>query len=287
MSGLVFYFSYHEQKENELLFQTQFRKNQHKLLADIDEYIKSIDTYFLCEKNSDAFNKLFKRILTLDLYKIRDVDANSALYQILLLLKDEYELHQCIPNNKNILKNIAYKVAQQSVPASKKMIPALFTFVGTFGSIAGCCAGVSGLLTGIGICSSFIAFPLVGCGVLLFALLSSVALAYEAFTVSIDDFKKLQLNLMMKNMHQQLSKAIMERNFNATLYKASVFLTEHNEGGMEVAPINQQIFACPYFKNLETDKRRLSFFNVNQPVPVTVNASLKAFSLESITPLFK
>lgn len=285
VSSLIFYFSYQEQKDSEQLFQNQFHKNQQKLLADINEYIKSINNYFLYGKNVEDFNELFKRMLIMDLDKIGHVDTNSPLYQILLLLKKEYELNQCIPNNKNILKNIADEVSQQSVPASKKMIPAFFAFAGTFGSIAGCCAGVSGLLTGMGICSSFAAFPLLGCGVLLFALISGTALAYEAFTESIVDFKKTQLNLLMKNMHQQLSKATMERNFKTTLYSA-MSLSVQNEREWDAAPIEQRIFANPYFKNLHGNKLRLSFFNENLPHPVLINGTLNVFPSEPLMPLF-
>lgn len=278
---LIFYFSYQEQKDNEKLFQNQFHKNQHKLVTDINEYIKSIYIYSSYKKNVEDSNELFKRILIMDLNKIGNVDANSPLYNILTALKEEYELNQCIPNDKNVLKNIAYKSSKQSVPASKKMIPAFSAFVGTFGSIAGSCAGVSGLLTGMGIFSGFAAFPLLGWGVLLFALISGAALAYEAFTESIDDFKKIQLNLMMKNMHQQLSKATMERNLNAALYNASISLSFKNIGEWEDTSINQRIFASPYFRNLHGNKRILSFFNMNQAHPqhdpVLINRSLQCF----------
>ncbi|OEH48642.1 hypothetical protein lpari_00341 [Legionella parisiensis] len=222
----------------------------------------------------------------MDLDRIGHVDSNSSLYQILLLLKEEYDLNQCIPNNKNILQNVTDKVSRQSVPVSKKMIPAFFAFIGTFGSIAGCCAGVSGLLTGMGICSSFAAFPLLGCSVLLVALICAAALAYEAFIKSIVDFKMIQLNLLMKNMHQQLSKATMERNLNTTLYNASMLLSAQNEGECEVAPITQRIFARPYFINLHGKKTRLSFFNVNQPDPTLVNSTLNVFPSAQLMPLF-
>lgn len=47
----VFYFSYQEMKEHEEILQVQLFKNQNKLLADIKNYIETLEQYAISEKN--------------------------------------------------------------------------------------------------------------------------------------------------------------------------------------------------------------------------------------------
>ncbi|WP_454781531.1 hypothetical protein [Legionella sp. WA2022007384] len=273
IGGSIFYFSYQEMQANEQLFQEQLQKNQQKLLTDIHEYIEIIRRYCSYTQNSECFNDAFIRILNMDLDKIRHVDAYSPLYQILSLLKNEYAAKQNIPNNTIILKHLAYAVSLQPVPVSKRTIPAFFTFVGTFGSIAGCSAGVSGVLTGMGIFSSFASFPLLGWGVLAFALCSGITLAYEAFIRARDDFNNKLLILTFKSMHQQLSKVTMARNLSVSFSDVFRTLGTQSEQKDKTAFVDQPHFTRLYLKQLYKEQSKLpflSFFNRSQLDPLDI-----------------
>ncbi|CAM3052325.1 Uncharacterised protein [Legionella steigerwaltii] len=277
----IFYFSYQEMKKNEEIFQAQLDKNQQKLLTDIQEYISSIDNYALYEKCTADFNEVFARILIMDLNKIARESPNSPLCQILSLFYEEYKLKQAIPNNKVILEHIVHNVSQHSVPLSKKIVPSFFAFVGTFGPIAGCSAGVSGLLTGMGLFSSFAAFPLLGWGILTVALISGIIMASEAIIQSSDDFKKNELNQTIKNMHSQLSKATMERDLNTRLCYPFLSLKEQSKEKRSFEPIKQPIFPNSFINRASDKKPKLtflSFFNMNQSFSSSAQDEVNVYS---------
>ncbi|WP_131795610.1 hypothetical protein [Fluoribacter gormanii] len=259
IGSTIFYYSLKQTQDNEQIIQEQLQTNQQKLLTDINEYIESVRRYFSYEQNGECFNDVFKRILDTDLDKIRSKDVHSPLSQILLLLKDEFEAKQTIPNTTIILKRIVHTASQQPVPLSEKFISAFFTFVGTFGSIAGCSAGLSGVLTGMGIFSSFAAFPLLGWGVLTFALCSGLTFAHQAFIKAGEDYNIKLLNQKLKCMHQQLSKATMVRNLNASLFYVFKGLGIQNEQKNGAALPEQQPFMDLYLRQLYKGQPKLSF----------------------------
>ncbi|VEB34104.1 hypothetical protein [Legionella cherrii] len=262
----IFYFSYQEMKNEEGRFQEQLDKNQQKLLTDIQDYLNSIYRFALHEKRKTDVHELFARILIMDLNKIAHVDARSPLYLILSLLYEEYKLKQTIPDNKVILDHLVHNISLSPTPLSQKMVPPFFTFVGTFGSITGCSAGVSGVLTGMGLFSSFAAFPLLGWGILAFALVSGILMASESMAKTNERFKKKELNQTIKNIHSQLSKATIERDLTARLYSTFTSLKEQGED-KGVADLNQPILAHSFFNRATEKKTKLtfsSFFNLKQ-----------------------
>lgn len=226
---LIFYLSYQEQKALEEDFQQQIIKNKTKLSIDIHDYIYSIEQAYSYEHPYLSFYEFFKTRLDRDLIQIGRMDNTSSLYKILSIMKEEYETTQNIPKSECILERIAHLSEDQPAPLFTKMTPSFCAFVGAFGALAGCSAGISGLLTGIGVFTSFAAFPLLGCGILAFSLISATLLAYEVFLSSGDDFKKKQNNKMMKEMHQQLSKATLERLINTTYASKSLLTPCDNE----------------------------------------------------------
>ena len=262
----IFYFSYQEMKNEEGRFQEQLDKNQQKLLTDIQEYLNSIYRYALHEKEKTDVHDLFARILIMDLNKIAHMDARSPLYLILSLLNEEYQLKQTIPNNKIILEHLVHKISLTPVPLAQKLVAPFFTFVGTFGSITGCSAGVSGVLTGMGLFSSFAAFPLLGWGILAFALISGIGMASESLAKTSERFKKNELNQTIKNMHSQLSKATLERDLAARLSRTFTSLKEQGEE-KRVMDLNHPILPHSFFNRASDKKIKLtfsSFFNLKQ-----------------------
>ncbi|KTC91490.1 hypothetical protein [Fluoribacter dumoffii] len=261
----VFYFSYQEMKEHEEILQVQLFKNQNKLLADIKNYIETLEQYAISEKKTVNREELFKRILMMDLNTIASEDANSPLYSILLLLYEEYKLKHTLPSNPIIMDRIMHTISLAPVPLSKKIVPSFFSFVGTFGSLTGCSAGVSGLLSGIGLFSSFTVYPLLGGGILVGALILGGIMAYNSMLKAVDDYKKNLLNQSLKAMHRQLSKATIEREINTKLNQAFNNLSEQKdtkEGSAPNQPGIIESFSCrPIAKKSFTF---LSFFKVQQ-----------------------
>ncbi|STY31839.1 Uncharacterised protein [Legionella wadsworthii] len=259
---LIFYLSYQEQKTLEQEFQQQFIKNKTKLSIDILDYIKSIEQIYYYENPDLSFNEFFKIKLDRDLIQIGRMDKTSSLYKILSIMKEEYESNQSLPKSECILQRIAHLSEDQPVPLYTKITPSFCAFVGAFGSLAGCSAGISGLLTGIGVFTSFAAFPLLGCGILAFALITATLLAYEVFLSSEEDFTKKQNNKMMKEMHQQLSKATLERLINTTYASKSLLTPGENEQISDQK--NQNMPTCLF----TLIKPGISFFNHEKMNPL-------------------
>ncbi|MGC1182580.1 hypothetical protein [Legionella sp.] len=249
VSVFVFYFSYQQTQKDEQQLQDLLRKNERKLSADIGYYINSIREYLLSKKELNDFDRYFPCVLNQDLQQITALDKDSPLFQFLAILSKEYEQHCCIPSNQIIIQRLMEELSQPPVPYSKIFISAFFDFVGTFGSIAGCSAGVSGLLNGMGIFSSFAAFPLLGWGIIGIALTLGLFSAYSAMIDVQQTFKKQLLNQTFKDIHQQLSNATLERNLDAALNQAT-------NSSIKIQVTTQSIFSS---KERTLNKFRLNF----------------------------
>lgn len=265
----VFYFSYQEMKKNDLQFEEQLQKNQEKLVIDINNYLNSIYENFCNQKGEDDFIYYLKKIIAQDLQEIARTDINSPLYQILLLIKKQNEEQQFIFTDKKLLfAEIAGQTSRQSIPYSKLLAPSLFGFVGTFGSIAGCSAGISGLLTGMGVFTSFAVFPLLGWSIIGIAVICGAIMAYHATTGVKEEFQINELNQLTKKMHQQLNQAVLERNVEAVLHHTTSALATNPEKEKELFDqINKPILSVFHSKKQNRDRsglRLISFFDANK-----------------------
>lgn len=257
----IFYFSYQEMKSNDQQIQEQFKKNEQKLVGDINAYIQSIHNCYL-NTNALDFNDYFKCRLHRDLEEAQD--SNSSLYQILLLIDEQADA----PRSKLIVEQVAKTMAYQSAPVSKVLIPAFFSFVGTFGSTAGCSAGFSGLLTGIGLFSSFAAVPLLGWGIIGAATVCGLFTAINSAIAAGEAFKMTQLNLLYKRMHKQLRAVVLDHHLEAALHQTVANLPITVEEQELFTQKNKPVFSSFYVKGMNQVRERentSAFFNAKRP----------------------
>jgi len=173
----IVYFSYQEMKINENQFQKQLEKNKQKLLLDIANYRQSIYKSYLIQKLDIDFNSYFEDIVIKDFNDIAKKGKNTPLYQILYLL---HEQKNNLINYEVLFEQISLTEPTKPLPWYEISISSFLAFVGTFGSIAGCSAGVSGLLTGMGILSSLAAFPILGWSIIGAAVFVGIISAVSA-----------------------------------------------------------------------------------------------------------
>ena len=265
----IFYFSYEEMRNNALRLEEQLQKNQKKLWADINNYINSIYENFLNQAEDHDFISYFKKMIHQDLQEIARTDINSPLYQVLLIIKQQAEEQQFITasDRETLFAEIAQQTPQ-SIPYTKLLAPTLGGFVGTFGTIAGCSAGVSGLLSGVGLFTSFAAFPLLGWSIIGIATIFGAIMAYNAAIGAQEDFQNGALNQLTKKIHQQLNQAVLERNVDTALHQTASALAVAPEKEKELFDqMNKPILSVLHTKKLNSDQsglRFMSFFNFNK-----------------------
>lgn len=247
----IYYFSSQATKEQLIRSQKRLEKNQQKLALDLEDYLQSIQFYFTQQHNIKESHRYIQHILQCDLARVAQQDSTSPLFHLLTFVHKEYSQHQQFPTMESIKKQLATQAIQNKIPWSTMLIASFSAFVGVFGSVAGCSAGLAGVLTGIGLFSSFSAFPILGWGVIGLALVCGLILACSAAYDAYDQYKKDELNQCLKSTHQQLSKATAQRNLEA--------LAKGNKNHLLQIAVNRGK------SNLKT----LSFFNVNDDLSET------------------
>jgi hypothetical protein len=253
----IFYFSYQEMKNKEYQFQEQLEKNKQKLLADINNYVHSIYKHYLNQTMTQDFISYFKEIIYKDLEEIAKKDINSPLYQILQVLGRH---NNVLTINEIILEHITRDLSQKPTPLYKLLVPSFLAFVGTFGSIAGCSAGVSGLLTGMGIFTSFVAFPLLGWSIIGVAVIFGVITAVAASQDAQEEFKNNEINQLIKKIHRQFDKANFERDLDTALHETTSSVATTQEAKRDLfTKINKPIISILHTKHLSHDKPDLNF----------------------------
>ena len=127
---------------------------------------------------------------------------------ILKLLQEKkensYEIRIALEPIKNQMKK------STSGSLSKNCVAAFYGFVGTFGAVAGCSAGVAGLLTGLGLFSGFAAFPFVGWCILGFAFSLALFAAVSAF----EESKEMAKNELWKHTVKTSYQVLKTSNYN-------------------------------------------------------------------------
>ncbi|HHF0524785.1 TPA: hypothetical protein ACTUT5_003359 [Legionella anisa] len=213
ISTAIFYLSYQKAQEEEQRSQTLLQKNEQKLMEFVNEYIYNIYKSYQLTAKTIPFKAFLSSQLDQQLSAIAKDEKKTPLYQSLKLIKILIE--QQLLKEKSILPIIEQKIIQQySVPYSNVIIPIFYAFVGTFGSIAGCSAGISGLLTGLGLFSSFAAFPILGWGILGFAISMGIFAANNAISETQETSKNELLNQTVKKMYQHLKSQVLDLPLN-------------------------------------------------------------------------
>ena len=203
----VFYLSYQQSQKEQQRFQALLQKNEQKLMEFINEYIHVMDKKYQLTDKTIAFESYLLLQLNQQLLDSANDKAQEPLHQSLTVIKIMIERR--LFKEKSILPLIERELFNSSaVPLSKASPPMFFAFAGTFGSIAGCSAGMSGLLTGLGLFSSFAAFPILGWGVLAVATSMGIWAANNALIESQENYKNEGLNQTVKTMYQQLKSQV-------------------------------------------------------------------------------
>lgn len=232
VSGIIFYLSYQDMKNSEIKFQQLVQKNKRKLMTSVRSYLQNIEECYFAQRTVPNFIIYLHSIIDTDLEKVSRDDLNSPLYKILYIISQasQKNLHNSlIPNEQLLFELITNYIKQTTSSPNIYIIPAFSAFVGTFGSIAGCCAGISGLLTGLGVFTSFTAFPIIGLGIIAIASICGLAIAKEAINNAIEEYQAIELNITVKQMYQQLKKANFVRELDCALYEASSNISSNPE----------------------------------------------------------
>lgn len=212
LSVAIFYLSYQKTQEEQQHSQALLQKNEQKLIEFINEYINMIYKNYQLSSKTMPFKTYLSLQLNQLLLAIAKDEKKAPLHQALTIIK--IRIDQQLVNEKSILPMIEKKIIQQySVPSSNVIVPIFYAFVGTFGSIAGCSAGISGLLTGLGLFSSFAAFPIIGWGILGFAFSMGIFAANNAYIEAQETYKNNLLNQTVKTMYQQLKNQVFILSF--------------------------------------------------------------------------
>lgn len=235
----IFYFSYQATKNSEQELQGLLKKNKSKLAASIEEYILEIKSRYTKEDTSDDVLTYLNKIISNDLCAVA---KDSCLYQLLTSIQQNAGLHKsAIVLNELFWNNLSEKYGDSSLSIKKLLLPAFFSFVGTFGSVAGCSAGVAGFLTGVGIFTSFVTMPILGWGIIVGALVMGGVAAYGALLQTKEKNRNNELTHLFKKTNKQLVNMTWQRNFAQRLHHATADLQLSREQRQEFL---SKITAC-------------------------------------------
>ncbi|MFT4060217.1 MAG: hypothetical protein QM652_11790 [Legionella sp.] len=233
----IAYLSYQQMKHEKEQLRLQLQTREEKFTNALKTYIaKRWESYAISSKNTD-FSQ----------YLMQQIDKENSLYQVLKIYQIAQQRLELPP--KFILKTLKSQCAQQHAPYSHTLIPAFFNFVGTFGSIAGCSAGVSGLLNGVGLFSGFATFPVLGCTIICVAIGAGLCLSIDAFFDAENRWIENKINQQLKIVSQQLVQqtisitSTQQLISNNTEHPAPVHHSPLFEGKEENKRVAQQNFA--------------------------------------------
>ena len=265
----IFYVSYVEEQKNDFRLVEQINRNQNKIHARIEEYLQYIYLQYLRESNSQSFSDYVKHIIDRDLKDTAGIKTHSSLYLLLHVISQHHELLQDLtPLNKKIkFEHLAdcviNKIPRKSMSITQLMIPAFFSFVGTFGFFAGCSAGVAGLLTGLGIFTSFAAIPVLGWSILGAAVIFGSIVAFSVAKKNQENYQAQELNNELRKMHHQLKKGTVERSLNENIRQLTDTLTPSSKKEEISSKIQEKIFTVLHqdtARNSKPSLKPMSFF---------------------------
>jgi len=211
----VFYLLHKEQQRLQSNIQLKLSHNQLKLAHDINGYLQQIYNQYLNEHSKLNVKEYLNTIIADDLREITQYNKNSPLHLLLKNLK--HHVHKMSVDAKpeefsRIAKDVATQLPKPPAPLSLTLTSGFFGFVGTFGSIAGCSAGTAGMLAGLGLFTTFAAFPLVGWSILSVAALFGLIVAHHSAQSADEHYQKNELIQLTAKMRRQLEKATCARN---------------------------------------------------------------------------
>lgn len=202
ISALVFYLSYKRMHEELQHNESILLKNEQKLINLVGDYIYTLYKEYQVSNKTIKFQE-YLSIRAKHSFLGFDKESQTVLHQILI--------NKHAPDSNFSDSSVLIPIKQQrmhsySSPFIKGLVAAFYGFVGTFGSIAGCSAGVAGVLTGMGLFSSFAAFPIIGLSILGVACLLGVFAGVSASIEAQETYKNNLWNQTVKTTYQSLKK---------------------------------------------------------------------------------
>lgn len=197
----VFYFSYRQEKQQKEQSEAKFVKASQELVDNLYavfmlrgdcNYVKFVREWL---RKKDEFPKQLVPFLSILLLKMNDAGAKIPDEQMIQLAAKHY---------------LAAIQARLPAPPAKKLAQTAFlSFVGTFGSIAGCSAGMMGVVSSLGIMTGFGAIPLLAAVILGTAIICGIYAATQAMASETAEWKKTQIRQQLKSFNRTFAMDII------------------------------------------------------------------------------
>ncbi|ARH01126.1 hypothetical protein [Legionella micdadei] len=201
----VFYLSYKKSKAEEAQLNDKLHKNLSGFIDRLYNCYLEEDTSlnfpdYLNSSNLDREETSNRTSIQVQF--IEFVRGNSAKFLL------NYHHHSPIKKNEKLKKIIKafinssdFNERVKALPMSELLDGAFLNFVGVFGAVAGCSAGVIGVFSGLGLMISLSAIPFVGAAVLAAALFLGICGAVISVHANIEKNRKIQIYKNFKGIN--------------------------------------------------------------------------------------
>ncbi|KTD45564.1 hypothetical protein Lrub_2361 [Legionella rubrilucens] len=197
----VFYFSYRQEKQQQEQLEAKFVKGIEELvdtlyaafiLSGDSDYVKFVQRW---PRKKNGFPKLLEPFLSMLISKMNDSGTKVPDQHVIRLAAKHYFA--------------AIETMLPAPPAKKLAQTAFLSFVGTFGSIAGCSAGMMGVISSLGIMAGFGAVPLLAAIILSTSIICGIYAATHAMASETVGWKKTQVRQQLKSFNRTFSMDIL------------------------------------------------------------------------------
>lgn len=242
----ITYWSYKNSKEEKEKLQQEIRDQKNQISEFLFAYLLSTLRRCLFNNKEKKINEIDKLILIKAIRKeiLLDTTLNKnkytpAIHQTLLCLLDDHQSNNllydfvdksnraltinyestvnfkpdvCLKERlKNIYKKCDY-FSLKPLDITTQVRTGVMSFTAGFGSIAGCSAGVSGLLMSIGVFAGLTAIPIAGWAILGAAVVFGLITAGISIYSAHEKDKKSQRLSHYKQINQDLSAIVVKNN---------------------------------------------------------------------------
>lgn len=217
----VAYFSYQLADKSDQQAQKRLLENKEKLINDINIFYpeRCYSLHLGLYLKADIIQDMQRDIEVIKEYPL--------LTKFLFFLIECKKSNQTIAQQKMLELFIKNKVPENN--PSKNRVAAFFNLVSTFGSLVGCYAGMTGMLTGVGLLGGFLAFPFLGVAVISAALICSVCSAHQAYLESVNTIECEHSSTIFKQLHHQFLSVATKLHGNNCSTKNKIKLASYNK----------------------------------------------------------
>ncbi|QRN04643.1 hypothetical protein GH742_12610 [Legionella sp. MW5194] len=197
----VFYISYQQEKQQQEQLEAKFVKAIQELVDNLyaafllnghSDYVKFVQGWL--RKRTD-FPKRLEPLLLIMLSKMNKSGTKIPDQQMIRFAAKHYFA--------------AIEMTLPAPPAKKLAQTAFLSFVGTFGSIAGCSAGMMGVISSLGIMAGFGTVPLLAAVILSTSIICGIYVATHAIASETAGWKKSQVRQLLKSFNRTFSMDII------------------------------------------------------------------------------